>query len=146
MNTPNKRIIKFINKHHILTLATSCNEVPYCSNCFYAYSESENLLIFSSDKETKHIQDLQCNDYVGASIVLDTNVVGKIRGLQINGKLIEGKDDLLKTISKRYMKRFPFAKLMNTTLWALKPDFIKMTDNRLGFGKKLIWDDRKKLV
>jgi hypothetical protein len=24
-------------------------------------------------------------------------------------------------------------------LWSLTPDFIKMTDNRLGFGKKLIW-------
>ena len=142
MNIPNKRIIKFINKHHVLTLATNCNEIPYCTHCFYAYSESENLLIFSSDKDTKHIKDLKCSDYVGASIVLETKTIGKIQGLQINGKLVEAKDDLLKKVSKRYLKRFPFAKLMETTLWVLKPDFIKMTDNRLGFGKKLIWEDR----
>jgi len=24
-------------------------------------------------------------------------------------------------------------------LWGIEPDFIKMTHNRLGFGKKLIW-------
>jgi uncharacterized protein YhbP (UPF0306 family) len=24
-------------------------------------------------------------------------------------------------------------------LWSLAPDYIKMTDNRLGFGTKLIW-------
>ena len=35
---------------------------------------------------------------------------------------------------------FPIARLMpNLHLWTLRPDFIKMTDNRLGFGKKLIW-------
>jgi uncharacterized protein YhbP (UPF0306 family) len=28
---------------------------------------------------------------------------------------------------------------MNTHLWVVKLTMIKMTDNRLGFGKKLIW-------
>ncbi len=37
------------------------------------------------------------------------------------------------------MKRYPFAILMKTQLWVVDLDFIKLTDNRLGFGKKLIW-------
>ena len=35
--------------------------------------------------------------------------------------------------------RFPVAALMDTRLWILKLTHIKMTDNRLGFGKKIIW-------
>ena len=29
--------------------------------------------------------------------------------------------------------------LMKTTLWVVDLSFLKFTDNRLGFGKKLIW-------
>ncbi len=29
--------------------------------------------------------------------------------------------------------------LMETNLWIVELTYIKMTDNRLGFGKKLIW-------
>ena len=43
MNEIDKRIIEFINKHHVLTLATSRNNIPYSANCFYVYSEDENV-------------------------------------------------------------------------------------------------------
>jgi uncharacterized protein YhbP (UPF0306 family) len=139
MEKPDNRIIKFIHKHHVLTLATACKGVPYCSNCFYTYSEEDNVFIFSSDKDTKHIQDLKCGNYVAASVVLETKKPGKIQGLQINGTLTEPKNELAEKAKKMYLKRFPYARLMETTLWTLRPDFIKMTDNRLGFGKKIIW-------
>jgi uncharacterized protein YhbP (UPF0306 family) len=32
---------------------------------------------------------------------------------------------------------------MDTTLWILSIDYLKMTDNRLGFGKKLLWEKVK---
>ena len=32
------------------------------------------------------------------------------------------------------------ARLMETHLWEMKLTFAKMTHNRLGFGKKLIWE------
>lgn len=139
MQTIDPRIIKFIKKHHVLTLATANNNRPYCCNCFYVYLENENQLVFTSDKDTKHIKDVAQQNYVAGSIVLETNVVGKIRGIQFNGKMYKPKEDLLKKVKKRYLLRFPYTALMKTTLWAVEPDFIKFTDNRLGFGKKLIW-------
>ena len=139
MNNPDKKFAKFINKHHVLTLATAVNDIPYCANCFYVYLEKENMFVFTSDDETKHVKDARQNDYVGGSVVLETNVVGKIRGIQFNGRMYLPEGDLKKTANKAYMKRFPFAKLMNTQLWVLELDFLKLTDNRLGFGKKLIW-------
>ncbi len=134
-----KRISDFIKKHHVLTLATSYKGLPWVANCFYAYDEEQNVLVFTSGHDTKHIQDLEEGNLVAASIVLETSVVGKIQGIQLRGKLSEPSGELLKVAKSAYLHRFPFAALMETTLWVLEPEYIKMTDNRLGFGKKVFW-------
>jgi len=139
MNIPQKKIVDFIKEHHVLTLATSVNNVPYCANCFYVYLEDDNMFVFTSDEETKHVQDIFKNNVVAGSVVLETSVVGKIQGIQFQGKMELPKGDIKKKANKTYMKKYPFAKLMKTQLWCLELSFIKLTDNRLGFGKKLIW-------
>ncbi|HSH52383.1 MAG TPA: pyridoxamine 5'-phosphate oxidase family protein [Bacteroidales bacterium] len=139
MNKIDQRIIKFIHKHHVLTLATSKKDIPYCANCFYVYDEEENILIFTSGYETKHIKDVLKQNIVAGSIVLETNVIGKIQGVQFQGKISEPKGDVLNKVKIKYLKRFPVAMLMKTTLWVVELTFLKFTDNRLGFGKKLFW-------
>ncbi|MFC2151447.1 pyridoxamine 5'-phosphate oxidase family protein [Bacteroidota bacterium] len=134
-----KRIIKFINKHHVFTVATSRNNIPYAANCFYVYLEDKNMLVFTTDHKTKHAKDAIQQSIVAGSIVLETNVVGKIQGIQFQGNMYEPKDELLKQVKARYLKRFPVAMLMKTHLWVVELSFLKFTDNRLGFGKKLIW-------
>ena len=140
MNNPEKRIVEFINEHHVLTLATSIENNPWCANCFYVYLEEENCFVFTSDDKTKHVQDVLANVNVAGSIVLETNTVGKIQGIQFRGIMEKPEKDLATIAKKTYLKRFPFALLMKTSLWIVKPSLIKMTDNRLGFGKKLIWE------
>ncbi|RLS11995.1 hypothetical protein CKN53_21000, partial [Acinetobacter baumannii] len=39
----------------------------------------------------------------------------------------------------RYCRRFPVAKVSSAPLWQLNLLEIKMTNNALGFGKKLHW-------
>jgi len=136
-----KRIIDFIEEHHVLTLAVSNNNIPYCANCFYSFLPEENMLIFTSDAGTRHIKDTENNKIVGGSIVLETKTIGKIQGIQFNGYITEPEGDLLKKAKKSYLKKFPYAILKQTKLWAVELKFIKMTDNRLGFGKKLIWGE-----
>ena len=139
MENPDKKIIEFINEHHVLTLATSKNNQAYCANCFYTYLEDENAFVFTSDVDTKHVQDALAQNYVAASIVLETKTIGKIQGIQLTGSMFQPEEELKKKAKKAYLKSFPYAALMKTNLWILKPGFIKMTHNRLGFGKKLIW-------
>ncbi|NPA68015.1 MAG: hypothetical protein GXO50_05340 [Chlorobi bacterium] len=134
-----ERIKDFINEHHVLTLATSRDNVPYCASCFYVYSDRFNVFVFSSDEGTKHVGDVKINDRVAGTVVLETSVSGKIRGIQFTGRMYVPEGDIKKEIERLYLERYPFARLMNIRLWVLEPDFIKMTDNRLGFGKKLIW-------
>jgi len=138
-----KRIVDFIKKHHVLTLGTSFEGLPWLANCFYAYMEEENLLVFTSGRETKHIKDLKEGNVVAASIVLETSVIGKIQGIQLRGLLYEPAGGISSSAKMTYLKRFPFTALMETTLWVLEPQYIKMTDNRLGFGKKLIWEKKE---
>ncbi len=138
-----KQIVDFILEHHVLTLATSFNNEPYCANCFYAFLPNENAFVFTSDNETKHIKDALQQPYVGGSVVLETSVVGKIQGIQFNGELKKAEGEQGTEAKSAYLKRFPYAVLMKTNLWILKLTFVKMTDNRLGFGKKIIWEAEK---
>ena len=135
-----QQIIDFINENHLLTLATSKGNTPYCCNVFYVYDAANNQLIFSSDTKTKHVQDFIVNLNVAGSIALETKEVSKIQGLQLLGKITELKGEDLNTAKKQYVQGFPYARLMAIHLWAMQLSFIKMTHNRLGFGKKLIWE------
>lgn len=123
-----------------MTLSTCVDQQPWCANCFYAFDEEKMSLIFTSDRETRHIKEAMQNCKVAGNVVLETTVVGKIQGIQFSGELIFPEGERANQVSPIYLKRFPFAVLMNTTLWELRIDFAKMTDNRLGFGKKLIWE------
>jgi|ERR1035437_5337996 uncharacterized protein YhbP (UPF0306 family) len=141
METPDKIILEFLKKHHVLTLATSVNNEPWCANCFYAFMKDEMQLVFTSDTKTKHIQDLLQNAIIAGSIVLETSVIGKIQGIQFTGIVTEASKELTSKQHNHYLKRFPFAVLANTSLWTIQLKTVKMTDNRLGFGKKLYWKD-----
>ncbi len=133
------RIIKFFRKHHVLTVATSVNNEPWCASCFYIYLEDENSLVFTSGSDTRHAQEFEKNQVVAGTVVLETMVIGMIRGIQFQGIVSEPLGDLLSKAKRAYLLRFPVAVLMDTHLWVVKLTRIKMTDNRLGFGKKLLW-------
>ena len=134
------QIIDFINKHHLLTLATSQNNIPYCCNMFYVYDVINNQLIFSTETKTKHAQHFITNPNVAGSIALETKVVSKIQGVQLIGTIKELKTEKLKIAKEQYIKAFSYAANMDIHLWAMPLNFIKMTHNKLGFGKKLIWE------
>ena len=135
-----KRIVDFIKRHHVLNLATvSGSGEPYCAACFYAYDKERNRLIFTSDDSTRHAQEMLQNAKVACAITLETRIVGKVQGAQICG-IAERGDEKDKMV---YIKRFPYAAVAPLNIWAVEPTFIKLTDNTLGFGKKLIWNSQE---
>jgi uncharacterized protein len=133
------RIIRFLKRHHVLTIATTFDNEPWCANCFYVYLTDENVFVFTTDMDTRHGQEFLKNPVVAGSVVLETRVIGKIRGVQFQGIVSEPEGEIIDRANTAYLKRFPVALLMETHLWVVKPTILKMTDNRLGFGKKLIW-------
>ena len=130
-----EKIEVFLAKHHLLSLATSVDNVPQSASLFYAYDAEKVAFVVASDTKTEHIQNVLANENVSGTVALETDEVGKIEGIQFKAKMkmITHKEGAL------YFKAFPFAKVMNPQLWSIELEDIKLTDNRLGFGKKLYW-------
>jgi uncharacterized protein YhbP (UPF0306 family) len=59
-----------------------------------------------------------------------------VQGLQICGVVRRGEAEDRAV----YIKRFPYAAVAPLNIWVVEPYFMKLTDNTLGFGKKLIWN------
>ena len=97
-------------------------------------------MISPSDTKTKHSQYFTLNPKVAGSIALEAKEVAKIQGVQLLGEITEVKAADLNVVKKHYLQVFPYARLMETHLLEMKITFIKMTHNKLGFGKKLIWE------
>lgn len=138
---PDKQITDFIHKHHIFTLATSAGNTPYCCTCFYVYINELNMFVFTTDHDTRHAREMINQPIVAGAIALETTMIGKIQGIQFNGTSLELDGDLYEKANHAYLKKFPIANFKKLTLWGIIPNYMKMTHNRLGFGKKLIWEN-----
>ncbi|PCJ28369.1 MAG: hypothetical protein COA97_01705 [Flavobacteriales bacterium] len=134
------KIIDYLQKNKVLTIATSVNNQPYCANCFYVFDEMDKTLIFLSDNKTRHIKEAIQNNEIGGSVQNGVTTVTKIQGIQFTGKFISPTEEQAKGYYKTYYQKFPFAKAKPSLIWAIQLNWVKMTDNTLGFGKKLIWE------
>ena len=134
------RINNFISKNKVFTLATSVDNIPYCANCFYAFDEVSNRLLFLSDNNTKHITEALINKRVGGTIQNGVTEVSKLQGIQFVGEFIDSTNIEQDIFYEIYYEKFPFAKIKLAPIWVIELNWIKMTDNNLGFGKKLIWE------
>lgn len=135
-----KNIILFIESQKTVTLCTVNNGIPHCASCFYAFIKDYNFLIIKSDKKTMHIVNALANNQVAGTILPDISRVGTIKGVQFYGIFTLLTGELLTKSKSIYYKKFPIALAINGDLWAIELASIKMTDNTLGFGKKLIWE------
>lgn len=129
-----KKIEHFVQQHHLLSLATM-GERLWCCSMFYAYDPQSVSFIVASDETTEHMNHVLQNSSIAGTVALETKTVGKIQGIQFAGAM-ERCPDALKSL---YFEAFPYARVMNPTLWMIHLDEVKMTDNTLGFGKKISW-------
>ncbi len=128
-----------LRKHHLLSVATVVNDRPWCASCFYAWDSKENWFVITTDEDTLHGTGFMNNPDIAGTIALETLRVGRIRGVQFTGRITLAEGERLKKARTAYLLRFPYAIVADLHLWIIEPDHIKLTDNRLGFGKKIIW-------
>ena len=135
-----RRIVRFLKKHHVCTLATCWDRQPWCASVFYVFMEEDAALVFTSAPTTRHITEGQRNQKVAGTIALETELIGLIRGVQFSGILQEPAEPEIKRKALRaFLMRFPYAVLHRSPIWLLELHEVKFTDNRLGFGKKIMW-------
>ena len=135
-----RRIVDFLSAHHVLTLASSVNDDPWCASLFYAYMADERLLVFTSEAHTRHVKNMMENNLVAGTVALETKRVGILRGVQFRGRAQQPTGALAEKARRAYLVRFPYALLKPAPLWVVELHTVKFTDNRFGFGKKIYWE------
>ncbi len=130
-----EKIAAFIERHHLLSLATN-GERLWCCSMFYAFDPEAVAFVVASDESTEHMRNIRGNENVAGAVALETKTVGKIQGIQFAGRMLQASDEEARRL---YFGRFPYARAMHPTLWRIELDEVKMTDNTLGFGKKITW-------
>ncbi len=131
------RITKFLNTQTVAGIACLDEKMnPYCFSCFYAFDEKEALLIFKSSNGSSHTDFLEQNPSVAGTVNPDKLNRLAIKGIQFRGVMDGEYDDA----SRIYHKRYPFALAMKGEIWTVRLTWIKMTDQSLGFGKKIEWE------
>ncbi|WP_162945010.1 pyridoxamine 5'-phosphate oxidase family protein [Flavisolibacter nicotianae] len=137
----NERITQFLQAQKVATVCCVDEENnPYCFNCFYAFDETRLLLYFKTSAATRHAHLLASNPTVAGTVQPDKLNTLAVRGIQFTGQVMDPDKPIAIDASASYHKRFPFAVAMNGDVLTIKLTAIKMTDNTLSFGKKLLWE------
>jgi hypothetical protein len=143
MNLIPKNIVTFLQDNKVSTVCfIDLDNKPYCINCFYTFEEEHHVLMFKSSMGTTH-QKLT-NSMASISGTILPNVIDtlKLKGLQFTGKIIENEEINRLQLNSKYLKRYPVSIAVIGYVWAVRLDFLKFTDNTLGFGNKTTWTEK----
>jgi uncharacterized protein YhbP (UPF0306 family) len=140
MKNSKNKIMEYLLALHVFSLFTVSDNIPWAASCFYVVDLETDSIIFLSSDETKHSCHIMDNCRVAGTVSNQESNVKRIRGIQFSGTAsrLAGEDE--KKARHLYYSKFPLARLMESPIWAVKLDYVKMTDNTLGFGKKIIWE------
>ncbi len=132
-------ICRYLKKNHVLTLCTGENETLWCASCFYLFEPEQMAFIIMSEATTRHGELALAYPHVAGTVAAQTKSVALIKGVQYRAQMQLLTGEETSKAKSLYTQRFPVAKLATAPLWRLRLDEVKMTDNTLGFGKKLYW-------
>ncbi len=129
-----------------LTLATTgLNGAPHAAPVYFAVNKPLRFYFFS-DQKSQHSRDLNENPKAAAAIYSESQDWREIHGLQMRGtaRRVEPGPEWDEAWEK-YLEKFPFvAKLKGLVaqneLHVFIPEWIRLVDNRKGFGFKKEWD------
>src|SRR3954468_9262601 len=143
------RIISYMEGHNTMTLATSNGDRPWAATVFYA---STGLKVyFFSAPESRHCQNLEVNPSVAVTIQEDYRDWRKIKGIQLEGRVV-AVDSLIekgKAMSV-YARKYPdvikiftdpasgalYKAFLKVTFYRVAAERVFYIDNEQGFGKR----------
>jgi uncharacterized protein YhbP (UPF0306 family) len=128
-----------------MTLATIGAEgQPHAAAVYFAADQALHFHFFS-DPHSQHGQHINLNPRAAAAIYPECFDWQDIRGLQMHGKVFQLEDGhKWEDAWQIYQQKFPFAAGMKdivarNRLYAFIPVWMRLVDNRQGFGFKQEW-------
>jgi 4-hydroxy-3-polyprenylbenzoate decarboxylase len=125
-----------------MTLATASEDGAVHAAAVYFAAGPDNCLVFFSEPDSQHARDLAANPQAAATIQPQVSAYTEIRGLQLRGRvrpLAPGPE--WEQAFALYQAKFAFVAgladvLAKNTLYQFTPGWIRLVDNRRGFGFK----------
>lgn len=124
-----KRIQKFIEENKVASIAVVLDCVPHSFNCFYAFNEFENTLVFKSSERSFHSKIIETNPVVSGTIYKCSKSGIQTEGVQITGNAIFCNNDKCRDI---YYFKYPFARVIYGSLFQVNLLSVKYTSNNAG--------------
>lgn len=129
-----------------MTLATTgADGAPHAAAVYFAATQDRSVLYFFSAAGSQHSLDVQRNPRAAAAIHPLVEGLQEITGLQVRGVVQPVPPGLEWDAAwALYSAKFPFVAGMQevvarSNLYALRPTWARLTDNRRGFGFKQEW-------
>ncbi len=148
MKRTRERLLALLRQHQVVTVAvTEMGGQPYAAALFYAVDEELRLYVVT-DPATRHGQAMFAGGEVAGTIQLDQQQWQEIQGVQFRGRCQQLAGGERARAWELYAARFPFlqqsnailtCELVQTALWCIEPTWMRLIDNRLGFGHKEEW-------
>lgn len=147
MSVMNETIIHFLQQQTCATIC--CNDDqsnPYCFSCYYVFNPRNVLLYFKSSDGAHHSALLANNPLVAGTILPDKLNKLIVRGIQLQGEVLEQSHPMAKDASASYHKQNLMALAIKGNVITIRLNTLKMTDSRLGFGKKIAWERNEETI
>ncbi len=136
----------FLDRHHVMTLATCGPDGPWAAAVFYA--NEGGTLYFVSSPASRHCRNLALVARCSATIQEDCADWTQIKGVQLEGQVSELQGDDADQARQRYGIKFPIvgrlagapaaivAALAKVRWYRLQAERLYVIDNSLGFGHR----------
>ena len=139
------QVADYLAGHNVMTLATQGPEGPWAAAVFYA-SEGSSL-VFLSSPSSRHCRNLAQDARCAATIQEDYSDWAQIKGIQLEGRVVELQGEDRDRVQRRYAAKFPVAApadappaireaLAKVRWYKLLPARIHFIDNSQGFGHR----------
>ncbi len=140
------QVAAYLAGHHVMTLATQGPQGPWASAVFYAGDGAS--LIFLSAPNTRHCRNLAQDARCAATIQEDYREWSQIKGIQLEGRVIELQGDEEKRAQRLYGENVPVVgavadvppaivnALAKVRWFRLVPEHFHFIDNSKGFGHR----------
>jgi uncharacterized protein len=140
--TPEAAALAYLQRHHVMTLATQGPLGLWAAAVFYASERFD--LYFLSAGHTRHAQNLAADPYVAATIQEDYHDWPAIQGIQLEGDIVLLADEAQAAAITLYQQKYPFiaadpvlqAAFTRVNWYRLHPQKLYFIDNSRGFGHR----------
>jgi uncharacterized protein len=129
-----------------MSLATTGEDGEAHAAAVYFAAGADLTLYFFSAAESQHSQDLKSRPQAATTIYPEVSGWQVIRGLQLRGQVAPVSPGAeWQAAWELYAGKFPFVKglksiVASNELYAFIPHWLRLVDNRRGFGFKQEWD------